>query len=82
MEADTELEFVDGKERTRRREEEAGTARGEEERAASLSSFADHVAKQRREAHASLTSITPRFQRGHRATKRVSEVRSLRLAKL
>lgn len=53
-----------------RREEEAGTARGEEEGAASLSFFADHAAKQPGEAHASLISITPCFQRGHRQSNK------------
>lgn len=61
---------MDGKEGARRREEEAGTARGEEERAASLSFFADHAAKQRGEVHASLISITPCFQRGHRQSNK------------
>jgi len=65
---------VDGKEGARRREEEAGTARGEEEEgAASLSFFADHAAKQRGEAHAALISITPCFQRGHRQQQRGSQ---------
>lgn len=69
----TELELVDRKEGARRREEEAGIARGEEEeeeRAASLSFFADHAAKQRGEAHASLISITPCFQRGLRQSNK------------
>lgn len=61
---------MDGKEGARRREEEAGAAKGEEERAASLSFFADHAAKQRGEAHASLISITPRFQRGQRQSNK------------
>lgn len=64
---------VDGKEGARRREEEAGTARGEEEEeegAASLSFSADHAAKQRGEAHASLISITPCFQRGRRQSNK------------
>lgn len=52
-------------------EEEAGAARGEEEeRAASLSFFADHAAKQRGEAHASLISIAPCFQRGRRQSNK------------
>lgn len=72
MGAQRELELVDGKEGARRRKEEAGTARGEEEeRAASLSFFADHAAKQRGEdAHASVISITPCFQRGRRQSNK------------
>lgn len=63
--------LADGKEGARRREEEAGTARGEEEeRAASLSFFAEHAAKQRGEAHASLISITARFQRARRQSNK------------
>lgn len=63
--------LADGKEGARRREEEAGTARGEEEeRAASLSFFAEHAAKQRGEPHASLISITARFQRARRQSNK------------
>lgn len=61
---------MDAKEGARKREEEAGAARGEEERAASLSFLADHAAKQRGEAHASLISITPCFQRGRRQSNK------------
>lgn len=71
MGARSEPELAGGKEGARRREEEAGTARGEEEeRAASLSFFAEHAAKQRGEAHASLISITARFQRARRQSNK------------
>lgn len=36
----------------------------------SISIFADHAAKQRGEAHASLISITPCFQRGRRQSNK------------
>lgn len=64
-EAQTELEFVAGKEGGGRRKlgQRGGRRR---EQHLYLSFFADHAAKQPGEAHASLISITPCFQRGHR----------------